>query len=231
MGGTSTKPIAPALTKILNDIQENISTSSSNVCNGVYDAKQTINFGDISGCDDITISNVGNSMTSSVSANCMQSTDFKNLLQDKVTEQLNKLRSVGNGQAADEINTAIKTNVNVNQLSSCMATASKNQSILFGDVIIRRCPPSGGKINISDIENNMVSNFMLKCIQSESPLLTEAFSKIESLPPITPIPKDKVKPVANNTGMIVGITLGSVLLIIILCSIAYYLTNVRNSNQ
>jgi hypothetical protein len=220
----------PVVKKVLNDIQEDISTSSSNVCGAVSSNVQTIRFGNIKSRNcPVIMENITNSITSSISANCIQSSDFKNMMNDKVNDQLNKLRSAGDTKTADQINNAIKTNVNVSQLSSCMATSFNNQAISAGDIEIENCPP-GGNITFRNIGNSLVSNFMVKCLQEVSPGLTEAFNKIEALAPITPQPlfNDTLKNEKSSDelgkGAIIAISMGAVTLFLLMCFLVFYFT-------
>jgi hypothetical protein len=220
----------PVVKKVLNDIQEDISTSSSNVCSNVSSNVQTIRIGNIKSRNcPVIMENVTNSTTSSISANCIQSSEFKNMMNDIVNDHLNKLRSTGDTKTADQINSAIKTNVNVSQLSSCMATSFNNQAISFGDIEIENCPP-GGSITFSNIGNSLVSNFMSKCIQTDSPGLIDAFNKILPLDPITsqPLFNDTLKNEKSSDelgkGAIIAISIFSVTLFLLLCFLVFYFT-------
>lgn len=220
----------PVVKKVLNDIHEDISTSLSNVCGAVSNNVQTIQFRGIKlkGCK-ANYENIFNGMTSSVSANCIQSTEFKNMLQDKVIDHLNKLRSIGHTETADQIDNIIKTNVNVSKLSSCMATSFNNQTILFEDIEIENCPPEG--VNFRNIGNVMASTFMVKCLQADSPGLIEAFNKIEPLDPIAPPPSlfDNIFGNGKSSeefrkGVIIATSIGAVTLFLLICFLVFYFT-------
>ncbi len=218
---------SPVVTTALTNIQDNISSSSSNVCEGISNNVQIIKFGNIrsKNCP-LLMENITNSVTSSISANCIQSTEYKNMIQDKITDQLKKLKREGHEKTADMMDTAIKTNVNVSQLTSCMASSFNNQNISVGDIEIERCPP-GGSITFRNIGNSLVSNFMMKCLQADSPGLIEAFNKIPPLPPVPqPVSNDKDYELSKEA--IIAISLGAIILFLLICFLAFYFSRPSN---
>jgi hypothetical protein len=110
-----------------------------------------------------------------------------------------------------------------------MATSFNNQNVSFGDIEIENCPP-GGSITFRNIGNSLVSNFMVKCLQADSPGLTEALNNIEALTPITsqPLFNDTLKNEKSSDelgkGAIIAISIGAVTLFLLLCFLMFYFT-------
>jgi hypothetical protein len=216
---------------LLNNILQDISSSVSNECSNISNNVQTIRFGNITSDNcNIDVNGISNDITSSITTKCLQSTNFKDFMKNKINEKIDMIRLSGFSDVSDSIKNTIEEHVDINQLSNCMSLSLNNQSISFGDIDIKNCPLDG-KFNISNLENNMVSNIISECIQKDSPELEDIFNRtIPSPDKIIESIKNPPKKILDKN-VIIGISVGSVILFLILCILVYYFIIKKNTNN
>ena len=91
MGNTITNVnMPPEANEIVNNILNNISLSSSSTCEASGANAQTITFGKIKtvNCDETNISNFNQGINTKVTAQCIQSSDFSNMIDSIVNQEL-----------------------------------------------------------------------------------------------------------------------------------------------
>jgi spore coat protein U-like protein len=220
MGSVRSVPIANTqVNEIVNEMVQNVSVTSSSICEGRSTNNQSINFGDIEtiGCD-LYVGNINQDINSRVSVNCLQSDDFTQMMNHSINSELTKAAANGTPNLSGKISNVFKSNFDAKKVSTCMAETLNNQRLDFGN--IKATCPNGGKVVISDISQNIVSDLLLHCIQTKEPIL------VDKLNQLVPIESEKKKEIVivekeNNNMKFLGIGLGVLVSVIFLCIIAF----------
>ena len=184
MGGNTSK--VESLSEIVNTSIANVMISQSKTAAGTSTTMQTMTFKDIiiDSEAEVEISNI--SQTASVTMDFKAIQDSNNsaeLTRNLKTELEKNLRSELSGlgiannatsNSVSRVSNSITSNVNIQTISTCLASAFSSQTMTYSGLTIR----AKKKVTISNIDQLIVSSLVAKCTQSDS-TLTKAIEDAE----------------------------------------------------
>ena len=161
---------------ILNESLTNVIMDSSVNCSTQQSSNQDLSFNDLQFkyCD-VNINDVSQSTKLSTNLTCAQDVTQNSLLQNKFLNELNQRLeaevknitispSFALTESINNFQNIVKNNVSVTNISTCVANTISSQKLAFQKLDFE-CYP-GQKINISNIQQSIVSNVISKCTQS-----------------------------------------------------------------
>jgi hypothetical protein len=213
MGATESKAIS--VSKITKNALTNVIQKSTQECKSINNNNQIMSFTKFTCGGDLDISNLNQSISVTQNFSCALNSQQNSELQSKLKEEIkNNLESTAKGQAIGEIDSLsmayttsinnIVNNIDMTQISSCVATSIQNQNIEVNGFKVK------GNCNIHNINQEIISNQVAKCL-SANDAANKAIADMQSL-----LDNDlKSKSVGMDLGMIfiIFIIIAGVLLI------------------
>jgi predicted house-cleaning noncanonical NTP pyrophosphatase (MazG superfamily) len=146
----STHNYPPEIADVLGSIKTKITAKITSTCNSSSSNTQTIIFGGIKARNcNVIIDGVSQQTGTKVNAMCAQDKNFKDMLKITVMEELAELRKKSKPELASEIQKIVDEEVNVEEVSNCMADVYNSQNMDFGGFDIS-CPMNG-RLDINSI--------------------------------------------------------------------------------
>ena len=180
-------------TEIVNKSLTDIVMKNSSSCEGRQGSKQTMIFGkiDADGCQ-VKISNISQDAKLSQNFSCIQDLKQNNNIVNDISNKLKqdaeaKTSGVNlfNFSASSNLNKSIndvKTKIDINNITDCVATSLQQQNFENGDIKIK-CypwqPPQERIVDINNISQTIVSTQVANCI-SKSDQTIQALNKFDN---------------------------------------------------
>lgn len=218
MGNTTSKDI-------INNIINTVSTKTQSTCKTDSSNLQSLDISNINikGCKSVIFSNIGQTINSSVNANCYKSDEFKNLLKEDAKDIINKLYFDVKPATLTKIRNTVTNNQFIEDVSSCMASSSNSQFLNIGNITFD-CAIDG-EFKVENISQTITNKLLNDCFVKIAPnLITELSQETQEtqLPKDTQetqLPKDTQDTQLNNatyTNIGIGIGIGILILMLIM---------------
>lgn len=212
-------------TNIVNDVINTTIMSVSANCSSNASNAQEISVSDLTliGCE-LNISGLSQQQTIKNNFSCLQQTKFSNTIKNTLATNLDQQISAAlsglniglNNQSDVETITNIKNNivnsVDMSSISNCIATSINSQKVSVGKITADCTKMKNPQVNISDINQVIVSESVAKCTQSSS-ALNNAIAQLDNFV--------KTKAEASNEGLsttalVIGLIVFGVVCLVIL---------------
>lgn len=192
MGASQAKSIS--VNKITQDIVTNVMVKNTNECAIKNNNNQEMTFSNIKaiGCA-LDFSNIHQKINISQDFSCTQNNQNNQNLQNEIMNKLNnELQSKITGlqiglsnsetQVYNENILNIKNNIDVNNLSKCIASSIQNQKLNYGKIEIdcTSLPENMKKIQFNNLSQTIISTQVAKCIQGNENV-TESINNLQNL--------------------------------------------------
>lgn len=179
-------------TDIVNNVISSTIMSVSNRCGVDTSNVQEINVSDLNlvGCE-LNISGLSQQQSVSTNFNCFQQTQFANNIKNDLSNALDQqlkatlsgLNLNLNSQTDVETLTTIKNNivnnVDMSSVSNCVSSNINSQKINVGKITANCTGMKNPKVNISDINQKIISDSVANCTQ-QSAALNSAITQLDN---------------------------------------------------
>lgn len=169
---------------ILNESLTTVIMDSSINCSVQQSSNQDLSFNDLKFkyCD-VNIKDINQSTKLSTNVTCAQDINQNSLLQNKFLNELNqKLESkvkdvsISPGlsitESVNNFKNVVRNNISITNIANCVANTISSQKLAF-EKLEFECY-RGQKINISNVQQSIVSNIISKCTQSVQSVVVAA---------------------------------------------------------
>jgi len=208
-------------TDIVNNVISTTIMSSSASCSSNTSNAQEINISDLHlvGCS-LNISGLNQSQSVSNNFSCLQSTEFTNNIKNDLSTELDKQVTAAlsglnlslNSQADVESLTNIKNNivntVDMSSIANCVSSNINSQKINLGGFTLNCTGMKNPTLNISDINQSIVSSSVASCTQS-STALNNAITTLDNFV--------KEKAAADNSGISTAALMAGLIVFGVVC--------------
>jgi hypothetical protein len=165
------------VSKSLCNIKNNVSLNSTQTCESVVNNTQTFSVGHINAQNcEVEISGISLEIKTKVNSMCVQTDNFKELVNEAVKTEVVNLRNSGKPQVANQIETIINNNIDLSKVTKCMSDVYNSQNMNF-EGFDMSCP-KGGKLTIKNISQTIASDILFTCAQNQSPDLVEKLNNV-----------------------------------------------------
>jgi hypothetical protein len=183
MGATTSNAIS--VSNITKEALTNVIQKSSQDCKSISNNNQTMRFTNFTCGGNLDISNLNQKIEVTQNFSCAQQSQQNSELQTKLKEEIkNNLESTAKGQAIGQIDSNsiamtdsvnnIVNNINMTQMTSCVASAIQNQNIELNGFTVT------GNCNIHNISQEIIAKQVTKCLAANE-AANKAIADMQSL--------------------------------------------------